>query len=133
MKEIFFNDSQTVAAKLKEYFTSVSTILNDKNSSNDYDVNITNLNQCINDKIPSDVYFNIPFVTSEQVQSYIKALDPSKATGLDGLEPKIFKLAIHSLSPIITILINKSIHTGQFPYEMKCAKVFPIFKGSIKL
>ena len=32
-------------------------------------------------------------------------------------------------SPIIEILINKRIHTGQFPNEMKCAKVFPIFKG----
>ena len=127
-----FNDSQTVAAKLNEYFTSVSTILNNENSSNDYDVNISNLNQFINDKIPSDVYFNIPFVTSEQVHSYIRALDPSKATGLDGLGPKIFKLAINSLSPIIAILINKSIHTGQFPNEMKCAKVFPIFKGGNK-
>ena len=55
----------------------VSTILKNENSSNDYDVNITNLNQFINDKIPSDVYFNIPFVTSEQVHSYINALDPS--------------------------------------------------------
>ena len=31
-----FSDSQTVAAKLNEYFTSVSTILNNENSSNDY-------------------------------------------------------------------------------------------------
>ena len=89
-----FSDSQTVAAKLNEYFTSVSTILNNAKSSNDYDVNITNPNQFINDKDSSDVYFNIPFVTSEQVQSYIKALDPSKSTGLDGIGPKIFKLAI---------------------------------------
>ena len=51
---------------------------------------------------------------------------------IDGLGPKSFKLAINSLSPIIAILINKSIHTGQFPNEMKCAKVFPIFKGGNK-
>ena len=71
-------------------------------------------------------------MTSEQVQSYIKALDQSKATGLDGLGPKIFRLALNSLSQIIAILINVSIHTGQFPNEMKCAKVFPIFKGGDK-
>ena len=40
-----FNDSQTVATKLNEYFKSISTSLNNANSSNDYDVNITNLNQ----------------------------------------------------------------------------------------
>ena len=84
-----FNASRTVAAKLNEYFTSVSVILNNKNSSNNYNVNITNLNQFINDKIHSDVYFNVLFVTFEQVQSYIKALDPSKATGLDGLANQI--------------------------------------------
>ena len=116
---------------LNEYFTSVPTILNNENSSNDYDVNITNLNQFINDKIPSDVYFNIPLVTPEQVQSYIQALDPTKATGLDGLGLKK-KLAINSQSPIIEILINKSIRTGKFHNEMKCAKVFPIFKGGNK-
>ena len=85
------NDSQSVAAKLSILsISSISMILNNKKSSNDYNVNITNLNQFINDKIPSDVYVNIPFVTSEQVQSYIKAWDLSKATGLDGLRPKIF-------------------------------------------
>ena len=40
-----FKNSQAVAAKLNEYFTSVSTILNNENSSNDYEVNITNSNQ----------------------------------------------------------------------------------------
>ena len=47
-------------------------------------------------------------MTSEQVQSYIQALDPSNATWLDGLGPKIFKLAINSLNPTIAILINKA-------------------------
>ena len=49
-----FNDSKSVAAKLNEYFTSASTILNNNTSSIDYDVNVTNLNQFMNDKIPSD-------------------------------------------------------------------------------
>ena len=75
---------------------------------------------------------NIPFVTSEQVQSYIKAFGQLKTTGLDGLGPKIFKLAINSMRPMIAILINERIHTGQFPNEMKCTKVFPIFKGGNK-
>ena len=81
----FFNDSQSVAATFNVYFTSLSTILINKNSSNDYDVNITYFNKFINDQIPSDVYF--PFVTSEQVQSHLKVLDTSKATGLDRLGP----------------------------------------------
>ena len=74
-----------------------------------YDVNITNLNQFINDKIPSDVYFNISFVTSEQVQSYIKALDPSKATRLD-LKTRlevfpILREEIHLIHQIIDLFL----------------------------
>ena len=44
----------------------------------------------------------------------------------------MFKLEINSQSPIIAIHINESIHTGQFPNEMNCAKVFQIFKGGNK-
>ena len=83
-------------------------------------------------KFPLMSTLNIPFVTSEQVQSYIKALGPLKATGLDGLGPKIFKLAINSLRPMIAILIDERIHTGQLPNKMKCAKKFAIFKGGNK-
>ena len=60
-------------------------------------------------------------------------LDPSKATGLDGLGPKIFKLAINSLSSIIAILINKSIHTGHFSNEMNALKCFQFLREEMNL
>ena len=64
--------------------------------------------------------------------SYKNILDPSKATGLDGLGPKIIKLAATNLAPFIAALINKSISSGTFPSQLKCAKVFPVFKGGAK-
>ena len=59
-------------------------------------------------------------------------MDSSKATGLDGLGPRILKLAVNCLSPSIAALIIKSLATGQFPYQLKQAKIFPIFKGGAK-
>ena len=64
--------------------------------------------------------------------SYIRILDPSKATGVDSLGPKIIKLAANSISYFIATLINKSISSGTFPSQLKCTKVFPVFKSGSK-
>ena len=74
----------------------------------------------------------LPFITTEQVKLYINNLELSKATGLDGLGPRIIKLAVDSLSPSIAMLVNKSIATGEFPSQLKIPKVLPIFKGGDK-
>ena len=59
-------------------------------------------------------------------------LDLTKATGLGDLGPRIIKLAVDSLSQSIARLINKSIESGEFPSQLKIAKVFPVFKGGDK-
>ena len=98
--------------------------------------NVTKLQTYVNEKVPDDILFSIPSITTEQVLSYINILDPSKATGLDGLGPKIIKLAATNLAPFKAALINISIYigisSGTFPSQLKCAKVFPVFKGGAK-
>lgn len=126
-----FTDSQTIASKFNEYFTSVAQILDNTNSETE-DLDITKLQEFVNGKVPDNTQFSIPFITTEQVLSYTSILDSSKATGLDGLGPKIIKLAANSLSPQIAALINKSIISGTFPSQLKCAKVLPIFKSGTK-
>ena len=64
--------------------------------------------------------------------SYINKLNSSRASGVDGLGPRIIKLAANILTPSITILINKSINAGKVPTQLKFAKVLPIFKGGTK-
>ena len=76
--------------------------------------------------------FKSPHTTTSQVSEFINNLDPSKATGLDGVVPRIPKLACDVLSPSIALLINKSLQTGQFPNKLKMAKLFPIFKSGNK-
>ena len=126
-----FTDSKTIATKFNEHFTSIAQILENTNSDiNDLDV--TKLQNLANDKVPENIHFSIPFVTTDQVALYIHILDPSKATGLDGPSLKIIKLAANSPFLYIAALINKSIVFGTFPSELKCAKVFPDFKGGSK-
>ena len=124
-------NSAEIAQKLNTYFSSIANILN-QNDNEAPSLNTEKISQYVNNKIPNDTFFTIPFITPEQVTNYINKLDCSKATGLDGIGPRILKIAACAISPSIAKLINKSIATGCFPSQLKQAKVLPIFKGGTK-
>ena len=73
----------------------------------------------VNNKVPDNTYFNIPCITTEQVFSAINPLDTSKETWLNGIGPKIIKLAANCLSPVIADLIKKNIYFGFFTSQLK--------------
>ena len=123
--------SEDVAQKLNQYFTSIADILNG-NENDTSALNTEKIRNFVENKIPVETYFNIPFITTEQVSAYIYKLEPSKATGLDGLGPRVLKMAASVISPSITLLVNKSIATGIFPAQLKQAKVLPVYKGGTK-
>ena len=124
-------DSRDIANKLNEYFTSVSTRLNENNNTTSTS-DLTKLINFINNKIPEYIHFKIPPITTQQVSSFIKNLDSTKATDLDGLGPRLLKTIKNIISPSIAAIINKSLTSGKFPNKLKIAKVFPIFKNGSK-
>lgn len=124
-------DSRDIANKLNEYFTSASTRLNENNNTTSTS-DLTKLINFINDRIPEYIHFKIPPITTQQVSSFIKNLDSTKATGLDGLGPRLLKTIKNIISPSIAAIINKSLTSGKFPNKLKIAKVFPIFKNGSK-
>ena len=135
-EEIIINNecitqSNDIAQKLNEYFTSIADILN-QNDNETPTLNTEKMTQFVNEKIPNNIFFNIPYISPEQVTYYINKLNCSKATGLDGIGPRILKLSVDAISPSIAELINKSITTGCFPSQLKQAKVLPIYKGGDK-
>ena len=126
-----YTNSQDIAFKLNDYFASISEYIN----TNDVITSapdLTKLETYISSKIPLDTFFRIPKITVNQVSEFINGLNPAKATGLDGIGPRILKLASTVLSPSITALINKSIETATFPDQLKMAKLYPIHKGGSK-
>ena len=126
-----YTNSQDIAFKLNDYFASISEYIN----TNDVITSapdLTKLETFISSKIPLDTLFRIPKITVNQVSEFINGLNPAKATGLDGIGPRILKLASTVLSPSITALINKSIETATFPDQLKMAKLYPIHKGGSK-
>lgn len=109
----------------------MSTRLNE-----DYNItstsDFTKLINFISNKIPDNIHFKIPLITTQQVSSFIQNLDSTKATGLDGLGLRLLKIIQNIISPSIAAIINKSLSSGKFPNKLKMAKVFPIFKNGSK-
>ena len=123
--------SEDIAEKLNKYFTSIA----DNWNQNDNEIPTSDtekISQYVNNKIPNDTFFTIPFIIPEQVTNYINKLDCSKATGLDGIRPRILNIAAPAVFQSISRLINKSLSTGSFPPQLKQAKVLPIFKDGTK-
>jgi hypothetical protein len=67
-------------------------------------------------------------VFEEFVTKQINKLNVKKATGHDGISPKIFKMAEQELTNPITKLVNKSIDSSIFPADLKSAQVSPLYK-----
>ena len=67
---------------------------------------LTKLQANIECKIPKETFFKIPKITPNQVSQFINGLDPDKATGLDGIGPRILKLSNTLISPSIAALID---------------------------
>lgn len=126
-----FTNSQDIAFKLNDYFASISELVSDTDDPSPT-IDLTKLKSYISSKIPNNISFNVPYITVDSVSESISGLNSSKATGLDGIGPRVLKLAKVVLAPSITAIINKSIQIGIFPDQLKLAKVYPIHKGGPK-
>ena len=67
-------------------------------------------------------------VTVQGIEKLLKGLKDRKAPGPDGLTPKILKGCTSSIAPILTILYQKSISTGELQSDWTQANVTPIYK-----
>ena len=78
-----------------------------------------------NNSCPEDL-LSIP----SEVLSYITALDPSKASGPDGLSGRMLKGIGSSIAPSLSKLFNISLKLGRIPSSWKTSSIVPIPKNS---
>ena len=87
----------------------------------------------IPDKGPSP-HPSMPDITisTPGIQKLLANLKPHKATGPDLIPPTVLKELSHEISPILEIIFNMSLQTGQVPNDWKEANIAPIFKKGDK-
>ena len=93
-----YTDSKDIALKSNEFFASVCDQFSFGNDPADHP-DLNELKTYVESKVPSHVNFTVPYITPEEANAFLHALDPTKATGIDGLGPRILKMAANILSP----------------------------------
>jgi hypothetical protein len=71
-------------------------------------------------------------VSCDKMCKALKALKVNKASGPDGLNPRILKELCNELANPLTYLFNKTMKAGKIPTAWKEAEVRPIFKKGDK-
>ena len=72
--------------------------------------------------------FNLPKADPSDINKIIKSLNSKKATGADGIPPKLVKTAANIIDVHLTNILNNDISRARFPEEAKIANVRPIYK-----
>jgi hypothetical protein len=105
-----------------EYYTNVAKKMINKNlvlKTNEIDINIVKYN--------SNSMFLTP-TTNEEVIEVIKGMGNKKSAGIDDIPDYVIKKCYPKIIHALTYIINLSLSTGQFPEQLKMAKVKPLYK-----
>ena len=71
-------------------------------------------------------------VSPDEINDILKSLKTGKATGPDGISPRMLKEAASSIAPSLAHLINFSLQSHVFPAIWKRANVIPLYKKNDK-
>ena len=118
---------------IKTNFTNIDKA----NAFNNFFLNNASLD-CKNASLPDNVStttrptLSKVTATEQDVTDILKSLDVNKATGPDGISPKMLREAGETIAKPLTRLINMSLSTTQFPETWKLANVLPLFKKNDK-
>ena len=116
----YVSDNSTIANSFNNYFTNIGGSLA-KTIKSDIDPLVflhTNVNS-----------INISEITFFYEVEHIISNMTNSAAGYDELPSSIMKQCVETYVKQLTFLINMSITQGNFPNELKIARVIPLYKG----
>ncbi|MCU7801059.1 MAG: hypothetical protein KZQ70_13205, partial [gamma proteobacterium symbiont of Lucinoma myriamae] len=122
--QMHIEDPSELANTFNDFFVNVASKIKEPviNSSHE------KLKEFCKSKLPTDTKFQIPPIEKDHVLKFLLNLDISKATGTDGIGPRLLRLAAPYIADELTYICNHSIKSSVFPQKWKEAKVTPVFK-----
>ena len=67
-------------------------------------------------------------VTTEGITKLLQQINPSKASGPDNIPARFLKDFSTDIAPILQVIFNRSLHTGELPTSWLSANVAAVFK-----
>ena len=132
--EKFVTDPQKVAEIFNKNF---ATIANDIGRDSAYNADLQghpSMNIIDRHMMTLDISeFEFRPTNVKDTEKVLKSLNPNKATGCDGIPPKVLKLSSDIMAPTICNALNNMIDQCKFPDQLKLAEVAPLFKAKSRL
>ena len=123
------SDDFELAEHFNDYFVNVAANLKEPIEESNFDI----LQMYIQQKIPENVIFELPAIEENFVFKYLSTLDTSKATGLDGIGPRLLKLSSGIITKSITYTVNKCITNGIFQVYGNKLRLTHFLKAETKM
>ena len=99
-------DTEQLANEFNKYSNEISDNLP---SSSGYDINEMGTLNGVKSK------FGLSEITVEYVLKELQSIDCSKSTGVDGMHPKLFKIASDVIAKPLSNIFNKSLNSSDIP------------------
>ena len=68
-------------------------------------------------------------ITLNGIKKLLSKLNPNKAAGPDNIKPRILEELSNEIAPILLIIFQKSLETGQVPKDWRNANVTPVYEN----
>ena len=123
----YIGDPTGIANAFNEHFINIqhSDVVVADAETNEQDKRLSDF---IETRISDTTKFCISLINALQVIEDLKNIPNNKATGLDGIGIKLFKVVLNVIAPSLTHIYNASISRGTFPNTFKRAKLTPDHK-----
>ena len=112
-------DKTLICERLNQHFSTVGSRIS--NEFNNTTHEITSQNQ-----IQNSLFFRN--VQPSDITAIIDNM-PKKSAPINTYSMRIIKAIKHIISPVLSIIINKSLQQGYFPSSLKLARAVPLLKG----
>ena len=111
-----------------DHFLHLAESALDQISSTAYNVP-TNLHNFCQQKLPSNVSFQIPILAVHEVGALITNMQNKKSMGPDNISPSLLKLSLPYVVEPLTHIYNLCIKQSTMPTALKTAQVLPLPKS----
>ena len=72
------------------------------------------------------------YIEAEGIERLLNKLNVHKSHGPDGIPARFLEETSDSISPVLALIFNASLHQGKLPIDWKNAFVVPIFKKGLR-
>jgi hypothetical protein len=112
---------------MAEYFSTIADTLSPQNNNSSPTDSNQGIKAICKENKDKQLFHILPLHTKE-VEKALLEINLKKATGWDGIQPKLLKLAAPGISKSLTNLYNCCIFTGEWPTEWKKGEWTPVYK-----